>query len=60
MMECDSEHRFPAPSSIDRKDVVNHCLECGAACEKSEPRAGLGWTVLCSFSLVVTYTEFQH
>ena len=25
-----SEHRFPAPSSKGRKDVVNQCLEFGA------------------------------
>ena len=73
MAESDSEQRHyttsllraslqvPAPSSTDRKDVVKHCLEFGAACEKSEPRAGHRWTVLCSrFSIVVTYTEFQH
>ena len=27
-----SEHRFPAPSSKGRKDVVNQCWEFGSAC----------------------------
>ena len=53
-----SEHRFPALSVLQRKDVVNHCLEFGIMCVSAvgHPTVAACWPVVQSLHLMSHYS----